>query len=64
MTIELNNPAKMNCMGFTMLDQLNDAVGEAANSETVKVVIIKGAGERAFSTGADLNEFKALKPAE
>lgn len=64
LTIKLNNPAKLNCMGFAMLGQLNEAINEAENSEAVKVVLIKGAGERAFSTGADLKEFKALKPAE
>jgi enoyl-CoA hydratase/carnithine racemase len=64
LTVELNNPAKMNCMGFTMLNQLNEAICEAESSVDVKVVLIKGAGERAFSTGADLKEFKSLKPEE
>lgn len=61
LTLELNNPSKLNCMGFEMLNQLNEAICKAENSEVVKVVIIKGAGERAFSTGADLKEFKSLK---
>ncbi|MCD6354728.1 MAG: right-handed parallel beta-helix repeat-containing protein, partial [Prolixibacteraceae bacterium] len=52
--LELNNPSKLNCMGFEMLNQLNNAVCNAEKSEDVKVVLIKGAGERAFSTGADL----------
>ena len=51
-------------MGFEMLDQLKDAVSQAGESEEIKVVLIRGAGERAFSTGADLKEFKSLSPAE
>ena len=58
--IVLNNPAKMNCMGFQMLNELNDAIAKAEKGQTVKVVIIKGAGERAFSSGADLQEFQSL----
>lgn len=60
--LELNNPSKMNCIGFTMLNELNEAVCKAEENEDVKVVLIKGAGEKAFSTGADLKEFKSLKP--
>ena len=62
LTLELNNPSKLNCMGFEMLNQLNKAICKAEKSEDVKVALIKGAGERAFSTGADLKEFKSLKP--
>ncbi|MDX2430756.1 MAG: enoyl-CoA hydratase/isomerase family protein [Bacteroides sp.] len=64
LSLVLNNPAKLNCMGFEMLSQLNDAVCEAKETEEIKLVLIKGAGERAFSTGADLKEFKSLKPEE
>ncbi len=64
LSLVLNNPAKLNCMGFEMLSQLNAAVKEAKESEEVKLLLIKGAGDRAFSTGADLKEFKSLTPAE
>lgn len=58
--ITLNNPAKLNCMGFEMLHGLDEAVESAGNDPEVRVVLLKGAGERAFSTGADLNEFQSL----
>lgn len=64
LSLVLNNPAKLNCMGFEMLNQLNDAICKAQDNEGIKLVLIKGAGERAFSTGADLKEFKSLKPEE
>ena len=64
LTLVLNNPSKLNCMGFAMLNEFDDAIGEAEDSEAVKVVIIKGSGDRAFSTGADLKEFGGLTSAE
>lgn len=58
--ITLNNPAKLNCMGFQMLEELNSAIAEVEKDSAIKVVVIKGAGEKAFSTGADLKEFHEL----
>lgn len=58
--IILNNPSKMNCMGFQMLNELNDAIAKAEKDNEIKAVVIKGAGDRAFSTGADLKEFQTL----
>ena len=58
--ITLNNPSKLNCIGFQMLNELNDSVAKVEKDDTIKVVVIKGAGERAFSTGADLKEFQTL----
>jgi len=56
----LNHPDKLNCMGFEMLRQLDDAVRNAGDDPAVRVLLIRGAGERAFSTGADLQEFRSL----
>ncbi len=58
--ITLNYPDKLNCMGFDMLRALDDAVRHAAADPGVRVLMIRGAGERAFSTGADLTEFRSL----
>jgi enoyl-CoA hydratase/carnithine racemase len=58
--ITLNNPDKMNCMGFEMLRSLDERVKEAAIDPETRVLLLKGAGERAFSTGADLKEFQSL----
>ena len=64
LTLILNNPSKLNCMGFAMLKQMNEIICEAEEKDEIKVILIKGAGEKAFSTGADLKEFKSLTPAE
>jgi enoyl-CoA hydratase/carnithine racemase len=58
--LTLNNPDKLNCMGFEMLRGLDDAVRKAATDPTVRALLIRGTGNRAFSTGADLKEFQSL----
>jgi enoyl-CoA hydratase/carnithine racemase len=58
--ITLNNPSKLNCIGIEMLNRLNDTIDAVKVDSNVKVVVLQGAGDRAFSTGADLNEFRAL----
>jgi enoyl-CoA hydratase/carnithine racemase len=58
--ITLNNPSKLNCIGFQMLYELEEALVETEEHADVNVVVFKGAGDRAFSTGADLKEFQSL----
>ena len=59
-TITLNYPQKMNCMGFEMLEGLDSATDLASKKSEVKAILFKGAGERAFSTGANIKEFETL----
>ncbi len=58
--ITLNNPQKLNCMGFEMLEALDQALQETSSHQELRVLLIQGAGDRAFSTGADLKEFTSL----
>ncbi|MBI4286439.1 MAG: enoyl-CoA hydratase/isomerase family protein [Chloroflexi bacterium] len=51
--ITLNEPEKLNPLGWQMLSELDTALKEAERDMQVKVIIIKGAG-RCFSTGYDL----------
>jgi len=62
--ITLNNPEKLNCMGFEMLRELDRVFGEIAGNDSVRAVLISGAGEKAFSTGADLKEFRSLSTSQ
>ena len=62
--ITLNNPEKLNCMGFEMLRELDRLVSEIASTDAIRAVLICGAGERAFSTGADLKEFRSLSTSQ
>lgn len=58
--ITLNRPDALNAFNYEMLLQLEAAVESVRVNETVRVVTITGAGEKAFSAGADLKERKSL----
>ncbi len=57
----LNRPQKRNAIGFAMWRGLGDAFEALADDPGVRVVILRGAGEAAFSDGADISEFKAVR---
>jgi enoyl-CoA hydratase/carnithine racemase len=50
----------MNCLSFPTLKRLRCLFEELREDLTVRVVLITGAGERAFSAGADLKERKTM----
>lgn len=58
--IILNYPSKRNCIGMEMLCMLQETLYEVKTNAAIKVVTIEGAGDVAFSSGADLNEFNAI----
>lgn len=54
--ITLNRPEILNAWHAPMRSQLVDAFNELERDETVRAIIITGAGSRAFCAGQDLNE--------
>ncbi len=60
--ITLNRPHRMNAFNLEMIDELSTAIDEAEADEDVRCVVIKSAGDRAFSTGADLTVFTDMTP--
>jgi len=64
LTLTLNRPEKLNCIDQEMLQTLENQVDKAAKDAATRVVIFKGAGDRAFSSGADLKAFQALTKEE
>jgi len=52
-TIVLNRPKKLNAFDAVMHDELYTALGEAAQDEEVRCIVLRGEG-RGFSAGADL----------
>jgi enoyl-CoA hydratase len=61
-TITINRPAVMNALNAQTLDELRRAALEARHDDEVRVVIVTGAGEKAFVAGADINELARQNP--
>ncbi|MBI5060661.1 enoyl-CoA hydratase/isomerase family protein [candidate division KSB1 bacterium] len=55
-TVTLNRPQVFNCFNFAMLKEMSAAFEDAAYDDAVRVLILTGAGDKAFCTGADLSE--------
>lgn len=60
--ITLNRPQKLNALGAAVVDGLARAVDTADRSDDVRVVVLAGSGDRAFSSGADLDEVGTRTP--
>jgi enoyl-CoA hydratase/carnithine racemase len=54
--VTLNRPDKLNALSFGLVSELDDALTGWEEDDEIKAVIITGAGERAFSAGADIHE--------
>ncbi len=59
-TITINRPQVLNCLDFPTLRELHTAFEDVSWDDDVRVMVLTGAGERAFCTGADLKEQEAL----
>jgi len=62
--ITLNRPEKLNALSVTLTRELDDAITRFEQDEQVKAVVITGAGDRAFSAGADIHEMTGLSETE
>jgi enoyl-CoA hydratase len=59
--IVADNPARMNALTAVMWKALPGLVAEAEGDPTIRVIVLRGAGERAFSAGADISEFESAR---
>jgi enoyl-CoA hydratase len=55
--LTFNRPDKLNALSTPMLEELERALEEAREDESTRVVILTGAGDRAFVAGADIGEY-------
>ena len=55
--ILFNNPERHNAMSLEMWKGLGEALAHFNRSDTVRVAVMRGAGEKAFISGADISEF-------
>ena len=63
-TITLNRPKVLNALNSKLLEEVWDALRDAEADEGVRVIVITGAGDRAFSAGADIPELLEKSPVE
>lgn len=58
-TVTLNRPERMNAVAGTMRSDLRDAISALSGDDTVRVIVVRGAG-RAFCAGADVDAMAEL----
>jgi enoyl-CoA hydratase len=63
-TLELDRPAKLNALTPEMLRQLAHHLEEVEATASIDLVVVRGAGHRAFCVGADIGRFADLGPVE
>ncbi len=63
-TVTINRPAKLNALNGPVRCQFVGALNELKQNAEVRVVIVTGAGEKAFIAGADIAEFEGRSPME
>ena len=61
-TLEIQGRTQLNLLGPDVFRDLHDRVEECGRDESLRAIILRGAGERAFSAGVDLHEMKDLEP--
>ena len=61
-TLSIDGRTHLNLLGPGVFRELRERVEECGNNASVRAIILRGAGERAFSAGVDLHEMKDLTP--
>lgn len=55
--VTINRPEKLNALNIKTREELADVLAELRVDDDIRVVVLTGAGEKAFVAGADINEF-------
>jgi enoyl-CoA hydratase len=58
--ITFNRPNVLNALRTRLLKEVSAALNELESNESVRAIVITGAGEKAFAAGADISELNAL----
>src|SRR5215467_6644641 len=59
--ITFNRPQARNALTFPMYERLAEICEAAGSDRALKVLILTGAGDKAFASGTDINQFRAFK---
>src|ERR1700733_3224889 len=57
--LTLNRPRQLNALNYELIDRLMAHLDRIEGEANIRAIILPGAGERAFSAGADIHEFSA-----
>ncbi len=60
-TITLNRPERRNAFNLEMWAALGDVMADLNSDETLRCIILRGAGDKAFAAGADIAEFSKVR---
>lgn len=63
-TVTVNRPDKLNALNRQTLLEIQQAVIEAHGDDSIRVIVITGAGEKAFVAGADISEIREQSAVE
>ena len=58
--ITLNRPEKLNALSYGLMQELDEELTRLEADDAVKAVVLTGAGDKAFSAGADIHEMADL----
>jgi enoyl-CoA hydratase/carnithine racemase len=61
--ITFNDPARLNAMSYDMWDGLQPALSAFEHDDEVRVVVLTGAGDKAFVSGANISQFDKMRTA-
>ena len=59
--IIFNNPVRHNAMSLAMWQGLSDHLADLSDDTSIRVVVLSGAGGKAFVSGADISEFETKR---
>jgi enoyl-CoA hydratase/carnithine racemase len=60
-TVTLNHPERLNALNKTMWESLGETMREVSADDSLRCVVLRGAGEKAFAAGADISEFATAR---
>ncbi|MGD2098510.1 MAG: enoyl-CoA hydratase-related protein [Desulfobacterales bacterium] len=61
-TITFNRPNALNALNAALLEEFSQALDVIAGSDDIRVLVLTGAGEKAFVAGADISELATFNP--
>lgn len=63
-TLTINRPDKLNALNIETRSRMVQELDELAKNDDIRVVVITGAGDKAFIAGADISEFEGRSPVD